>query len=110
MIPAIFEWMDGELSYDQEKVVLAGASNGGRGVFFTAVALPERFAAFIGMPGRYVGDGGDLAPLVGKPVWLLVGEFDDGWLESTETTRQLLEDQGVEVTANVVPGRGTFCP
>lgn len=106
LIPALFRWMDEELDYDRDRVVLTGASNGGRGVFFSAVAQPERFAALVGMPGRYEGDGSDLAPLAEVPVWLLVGEFDDGWVEAAESTRNALEAAGMDVTLDVVQGQG----
>ncbi len=106
LIPALFRWMDEELDYDPDLVVVTGASNGGRGVFFSAVANPNRFAALIGMPGRYEGDGTDLAPLADVPVWLLVGQFDDGWVEAGESTRDALEAAGVEVTLDVVEGQG----
>ncbi len=106
LIPDLFAWMDRELDYDPDRVVLTGASNGGRGVFFSAVANPQRFAALIGMPGRYEGDGTDLAPLAGVPVWLLVGQFDDGWVQAAESTQGALEAAGVDVTLDVVQGQG----
>lgn len=105
-IPALFAWMDDNLSYDASRVVLTGASNGGRGVFFTAAVASDRFGALIGMPGSYAGDGDALAGLSGKPTWLMVGEFDTGWLASTESTRSLLEAQGAVVTLDVLPGQG----
>jgi predicted peptidase len=105
-IPALFAWMDSNLSYDASRVVLTGASNGGRGIFFVAAVASDRFGAVIGMPGSYAGDGDALAGLNGKPAWLMVGEFDTGWLASSETTRSLLEAQGAIVTLDVLPGQG----
>lgn len=106
IVPALFEWMDGALDYDPEAVVLTGASNGGRGAFYAATAAPERFQAVIGMPGRYEGDGSNLAGLVEKPVWLLVGEFDGSWLSAAESTQTALEEAGVTVTLDVEAGQG----
>ena len=106
LIPAIFDWMDGKISYDPNRVALVGASNGGRGVFFSAVEHPERFGALLGMPGRYEGDGSDLQGLAGKPVLLLVGELDGGWLEDSQSTKDLLDASGAEATLEVLLGQG----
>ena len=106
IIPAVFDWMDENLSYDSEKVVATGASNGGRGLFFAAVANPERYAALLGMPGGYPGETGDLEPLAAKPVWLLVGEGDSRWRDLAESTRDKFEALGGSVTVEVLDGQG----
>ena len=106
VIPAIFDWMDGRIPYDPTRVALVGASNGGRGVFFSAVEHPDRFAALLGMPGRYEGDGSDLDVLAGKPVLLLVGELDEGWLQESQNTKGFLDAIGAEATLDVLPGQG----
>jgi pimeloyl-ACP methyl ester carboxylesterase len=106
LIPAIFEWMDGKIDYDPNKVALVGASNGGRGVFFSAVEHPDRFGALVGMPGRYEGDGTDLDGFAGKPVLLLVGELDEGWLEESQSTLEFLEASGADATLAVIEGQG----
>ena len=106
VIPAVLDWMDANLSYDRNKVVAVGASNGGRGVFHAVLTRPDRFAGLIGMPGQYAGDAVDLAPLAGKNAWLMVGETDAGWLTATDDTRAKLESQGVTVLVDVVPGQG----
>lgn len=106
LIPDIFAWMDGKISYDPARVALVGASNGGRGVFFGAVAHPSRFKALVGMPGRYEGDGSDLQGLAGKPVLLLVGGLDQAWLEASQSTLAFLEASGADATLEVVEGQG----
>lgn len=103
MIPAIFSWMDANVSYDRDRVVAAGASGGGRGLFHAVLAAPDAFAAMIGMPGEYAGDAADLLPLADKPVWLLVGEQDTEWRALVDTTQAKLESQGVPVTVDVLP-------
>ncbi len=105
LIPAIFSWMGTELSYDPSKVALVGASNGGRGIFHAALSQPDRFGAMIGLPGQYSGPPGDLAYLTGIPVWLLVGEFDTGWVEASQATAAALEEAGVDVTLEILPNQ-----
>lgn len=106
VIPALFAWMEEELDFDPDRVALAGASNGGRGIFFAARAAPERFRALIGLPGSYAGPAGDLAGLVGKPVWLMVGEEDTSWVAAAEETAAKLEEVGASVRLDILPAQG----
>ncbi len=105
-IPALLDWIEGNLDADPDRVALVGASNGGRGIFHAALVAPERFAAMVGLPGSYTGVGSNLAPLSGMPVWLLVGELDTSWVESTAATAGALRELGIEVRVDTVPGQG----
>lgn len=105
LLPAIFSWMDAELPYDASQVALVGASNGGRGIFHAALSQPERFRALIGLPGEYSGEPQNLTALAGKPVWLLVGELDEGWVEASQSTAAALEAVGASVTLDIVPAQ-----
>jgi predicted esterase len=105
-IPALFSWLDEHVPYDPERVVVVGASNGGRGVFHVLAADPERFAAAIGMPGSYSGPTEMLKPFAGRPVWLMVGEMDRAWQASTEATRVTLEAAGITPRVNLIRGQG----
>jgi len=106
IIPAIFQWMDSELSYDAGRVALVGASNGGRGLFLAAVAQPERFQALLALPGQFRGNASELAVLRGKPIRLLVGQFDEGWVESGQETLEALQSQGVDAEFLIARGQG----
>lgn len=106
LLPSIFQWMDQNLTYDRERVALVGASNGGRGAFWAALAHPHRFAALAALPGRYEGAAADAASLAHMPVGLWVGEFDASWLEAAQSTVETLTAGGVDVTLDVVPGQG----
>ncbi len=105
-LPALFSWLDENVSYDADRTVVVGASNGGRGVFHVLASDPGRFAAAIAMPGSYSGSSETLEPFAGKPVWLMVGEMDRGWHESTEATRVTLEEAGITPRVNVIRGQG----
>lgn len=106
VIPAIFQWMEETLSFDADRVALVGASNGGRGIFFAALSQPDRFRALIGLPGQYSGDPANLAVLVGKPIWLIVGETDDSWVAGTDATVSALASHGITAEVLVAPGQG----
>ncbi len=105
-LPALFSWLDEYVSYDPERVVVVGASNGGRGAFHALAADPNRFAAAIAMPGSYSGPMETLEPFAGKPVWLMVGEMDQGWHASTESTRATLEAAGITPRVDLIRGQG----
>jgi len=105
-LPALFSWLDENVSYDPARVVAAGASAGGVGVFHVLAAEPARFAAAIGMPGGYSGPAEALEPFAGKPVWLMVGELDSAWHARTEATRATLEAAGITPRINMIRGQG----
>lgn len=106
LIPAIFEWMESELFYDESRVALVGASNGGRGLFYAALSEPDRFRALVGLPGQHTGSADQLSVLQGKPIWLLVGELDAPWVAGTESTASALESVGISSRVDIVPGQG----
>jgi dienelactone hydrolase len=106
VVPLIFAWMDAELDFDPERVALVGASNGGRGAFFAALSQPDRFQAIMTLPGQYGGPAEDLAVLAGKPLYFMVGQMDDRWVEMTDATRAALETQGIPSALWVAPGQG----
>lgn len=105
MIPAIFETVSKNYSFDKGRVVLAGASNGGLGAFHAAVAHPDRFKAILVMPGGWEGAPEKLKPLKGRKVRLMVGEKDAGWKELSESTHAALKDAGADSTLEVLPGQ-----
>jgi predicted esterase len=105
LIPAIFAWMDAELDYDASRVALIGASNGGLGIFYAALAEPDRFRTLLGMPGQWQGPAEALDLLAGKRVWLIVGERDTSWREGAESTIAALESRGVETRFDIAPGQ-----
>ncbi len=106
VLSALFSWMDAELDYDAQRVALVGASNGGSGAFFAALAQPDRFAAIMTLPGQYSGPAEDLAVLRDKPIYFLVGQRDESWLGMTEETRAALESQGIASGLRVLGGQG----
>ena len=105
-LPALFAWLDANIAYDPARVVVAGASNGGRGVFHALASDPLRFSAVIGMPGSYSGPVEDIESFAGRPAWLMVGESDSGWRASAESTKATLEAAGISTRLDVLQGQG----
>ncbi|MCY4626268.1 MAG: dienelactone hydrolase family protein [Acidobacteria bacterium] len=105
VVPALLEWIEQHLAEAAGEIILTGASAGGIGVFHAALAMPERVAAILAMPGRYSGDA-SLEALAGVPVLLMVGEHDQRWVTGSESTAERLRAAGAQVTLDVVPGQG----
>jgi predicted peptidase len=59
---------------DDDRVYLTGLSLGGYGVWDTAMAFPERFAAIAPVCGA--GDPGDVARIRQVPAWVFHGQRD----------------------------------
>lgn len=106
VLNAIFGWMDANIVYDPNRVMLTGQSNGGMGAFHAALAQPDRFSKIIVLPGAYLGPSEDFAKLKGKPVWLLVGGLDGQWKAMSELTRDGLREAQAMPELTIIPGQG----
>ena len=105
---------------DPNRVILAGFSMGGYGVYRTAFERPGFFqglAIFSGVPdvaSRWLGPGhpdfldpANLAGFKGLPIFVFHGSEDRNCpFASTERLVQLLRQAGAEVTFEVEPGKG----
>jgi len=109
VLDTVFGWMNENMTYDEERIVIAGQSNGGLGAFHAARVEPDRFTGMIVMPGGFGGQG-SLDMLSGMPILMAVGERDTGWVELTRNTRDLLVLAGAEPVVDVVPGAGHVFP
>lgn len=109
VLDAAFEWLDQNVRYDYDRVVLTGQSNGGLGAFHVVRVRPEWFSSMIVMPGGY-GGSGSLDMLAGKPILLAVGEQDTNWVQLAHSTRDLLRLADARPRLDVVPGAGHVFP
>ncbi|MFQ5846669.1 MAG: alpha/beta hydrolase-fold protein [Candidatus Methylomirabilales bacterium] len=105
LLTAVFDWMDTNVLYDKGRVTLTGASNGGLGAFYAAVAEPGWFGAVVVLPGGYRGPAKDLESLMGKHVWLLVGGRDVSWKRLAENTLRALQQAKARASLTVLPGQ-----
>ncbi len=105
VMAAVLEWVGREMPGTPQRVVLAGASAGGVGVFHAALGAPKKVGGIIAMPGRYSGDAA-LDVLTGVPIWMMVGEEDVAWLDRSKMTAERLEAAGARVRHEVLPLQG----
>jgi len=105
ILPPILEYLDINFPSASDDIVMTGASAGGRGAFFAALAAPSRVTGILAMPGSYDGDAQALTALAGVPTLLLVGENDTQWVALSEATLAALEGAGVPATLDILPGQ-----
>ena len=106
ILPALFDWVESTLGADAQTVALVGASNGGRGAFFAALADPTRFDAMLVLPGLYAGEAANLATLTDIPIRMIVGEFDTTWVAATLETQDALESVGIMPSVDIADAQG----
>ena len=102
VVPDVLDFLNTRYPTASSDVVLTGASNGGLGVFYAALEVPERIDAIVAMPGAYQGDPANLAALAGIPTLLMVGELDTPWVTESQSTLTALETAGVPATLTIV--------
>lgn len=98
---------------DQNRIYLAGLSNGGLGVSLLAESAPERFRGLIFISPVMVTEQVDQpafqAKWAGRPVLVLTGEADERIPLSYVTTRvENLAQGGVDVEYHTYPGEDHF--
>jgi pimeloyl-ACP methyl ester carboxylesterase len=98
VLDAAFGWVDRNIRYDSDRLVLTGQSNGGLGAFHVVRVHPDWFAS------------GSLDMLAGKPILMAVGEQDTDWVQLAHTTRDLLRLADARPRLDVVPGAGHVFP
>lgn len=73
-VVALVDEISAKYPVDPDRIYLTGLSLGGYGVWDTAMAFPDRFAAIAPVAGA--GDPADAARLGNLPVWIFHGEDD----------------------------------
>lgn len=71
---ALLDEIQSKYRVDPDRIYLTGLSLGGYGVWDTAIAFPDRFAAIAPVSGG--GDPADVARIKNVPAWIFHGEND----------------------------------
>jgi poly(3-hydroxybutyrate) depolymerase len=89
------------------KLHIAGMSNGGRSAFHIAAMYPKYFASVTGFPG-YLPDPSPerVAALAGMPIYMHVGELDPTWVEQMQQQAAMFRAKGYTVRLTVEKGEG----
>ena len=106
-LPHLLAALRRELRFEHDACHLFGLSNGGRSAFRVATLSPDDYLSVTVAPGFPLAvDEERLEVLTGKPVTLIVGSEDDGWLERSRETRTRLEALGIQAKLEELPGVG----
>ena len=107
-IPALLEQVAQDVTFESDKVHVAGISNGGRSAFRIALKYPDLVHSLLVLPGfpPSEADFKQLERIKALPTVMYAGELDTGWVEQMMSTEAALKDLGADVTATVVEDEG----
>ena len=108
LIPGLMDWITEHYHVEGDKFHIAGHSAGGFSSFRVATMYPEKFHSLTAMPGYPVSedDFNNLHKLANMHIAMVVGLFDDSFLEAMEITKDHLEELGMDVFYKIVPMDG----
>jgi len=106
VFPQFLDHLLGEYKIRDNKLHIAGMSNGGISAFYIAAAYPQYFLSVTGFPG-YLPDATAqrVAALAGMCVNMHVGELDTGWLEDMKQQASQFKAKGMTVHMTVEKGQ-----
>jgi predicted peptidase len=106
VFPQFLDQLLGEYKIRDNKLHIAGMSNGGISAFSVAAAYPRYFLSVTGFPG-YLPDATaqHVTALAGMCINLHVGELDTGWLEDMQRQASQFKAKGMTVRMTVEKGQ-----
>ena len=108
VIPELLNEVSKTVTFEGDKVHIAGVSNGGRSSFRIALDYPERIHSIMVLPGFPPSeeDYSRLERIAHLPVVMYAGEQDTSWVEEMLRTEKALAELGASVSATVVANEG----
>jgi len=107
VFPAFIVKILGDYKIQQNKLHIAGVSNGGLSAFHIASLYPQYFWSVTGLPG-FLDDASPehVRALAKLCVYMYAGEMDQGWLQSEKAQSAKFKSQGYTVEFNEEKGEG----
>jgi poly(3-hydroxybutyrate) depolymerase len=107
VFPAFIVKILGDYKIQQNKLHIAGVSNGGLSAFHIASLYPQYFWSVTGLPG-FLDDASPehVRALSNLCIYMYAGEMDQGWLQSEKTQSAKFKSQGYTVEFNEEKGEG----
>ncbi len=99
----VLDWLRQRYKIRGDRFHIAGWSANSAGVFEIVMAYPEEFASvtgIAGMPGR--GSEDELSKLAETHVQFIVGERDHYWRQGSERWHQLMQEEGISSTLEII--------
>jgi len=106
VFPEFLDQLLGDYKIRDNKLHIAGMSNGGISAFYVATSYPRYFLSVTGFPG-YLPDATAqrVGALAGMCVNMHVGELDTGWLEDMQRQAAQFRAKGMTVRMTVEKGQ-----
>lgn len=107
VFPAFIVKILGDYKIQQNKLHIAGVSNGGLSAFHIAALYPQYFWSVTGLPG-FLDDPSPehLRALSKLCIYMYAGEMDPGWLRSEQQQAAKFRSEGYTVEFNEEKGEG----
>src|ERR1700751_172004 len=107
VFPAFIVKILADYKIQQNKLHIAGVSNGGLSAFHIASLYPQYFWSVTGLPG-FLDDASPehLRALAKLCVYMYAGEMDQGWLQSEQQQAAKFRGEGYTVEFNEEKGEG----
>jgi predicted peptidase len=107
IFPEFIEHLLREYRIRDNKLHVAGMSNGGRAAFHIAASFPQYFRSIIGLPG-FLPDATPerIAALANMCIYMHVGEFDSGWVGQMQQQAALFKSKGYPVRFTIEKSEG----
>ena len=107
IFPAFIEAILRDYKIRDNKLHIAGMSNGGRSAFHIATTYPQYFQPLIGFPGYLPDPTPERTAALSKLcIYMHVGEFDTGWREQMQQQAAMFRSNGTSVRYLVEKGEG----
>jgi poly(3-hydroxybutyrate) depolymerase len=107
VFPAFIVKILGDFKILQNKLHIAGVSNGGLSAFHIASLYPQYFWSVTGLPG-FLDDASPerMRALAKMCIYMYAGEMDPGWLRDERSEAAKFRSQGFTVEFNEEKGEG----
>lgn len=107
VFPAFIVKILGDFKILQNKLHIAGVSNGGLSAFHIASLYPQYFWSVTGLPGFLDDPSPDhMRALVKMCIYMYAGEMDPGWLRDERSEAAKFRSEGYTVEFNEEKGEG----
>jgi predicted peptidase len=107
IFPEFIEKLLSDYKVRDNRLHIAGMSNGGRSAFHIAAKYPQYFRSIIGLPGYLPDPTSDRVAAISKIcIYMHVGEFDTDWRDQMREQAGLFQSKGYKVRFTVEKGEG----
>jgi predicted esterase len=106
VFPEFITHLLGEYRIQNNKLHIAGVSNGGISAFYIAAKYPQYFVSITGYPGYLPdADAARLSAISKMCINMYAGELDEGWAQDMEQQARQFKSKGMNVRFSIEKGQ-----